>query len=265
MKRAAACVIFAVALLSIAQAQSARESVTFPSLDTNFKGQLTATLYRPAGPGPFPAMVLLHTCGGPQKHEQDWGGWFAVNGYEALVVDSFGPRGVRNVCTGGPPNMRTRAFDAYGGLAFLRTRSEVDGARVGVIGWSHGAGTALVSDDKRFVDTVMQGASFRAAVALYPVCAMMSSVGVAAPLLVLLGSADDWTPAEPCERDAAALAQRGYPVTAYTYPNATHAFDNPADRGTVHVGTNIYTMNFDPDATKDAHDRVKAFLAQNLK
>src|SRR3990172_1734958 len=40
--------------------------VHFPTQSTSLPVTLTGYLYRPEGTGPFPAMVLLHTVGGPR-------------------------------------------------------------------------------------------------------------------------------------------------------------------------------------------------------
>jgi hypothetical protein len=44
-------------------------SVHFPSVYSASSVTLDGSLYRPQGPGPFPAMVLLHTCSGVQRLE----------------------------------------------------------------------------------------------------------------------------------------------------------------------------------------------------
>ncbi len=89
------------------------------------------------------------------------------------------------------------------------------------------------------------------------------------PLLILIGAADDWTPAAPCERLAAAADKAGEPVTYQAYPRAYHDFDHPQLKlrvhhglaysgdgsGTAHTGT-------DPAARADATARVPAFLAR---
>src|ERR1700757_3452597 len=63
---------------------------------------LHATLYRPTGPGPFPAVVALHDCGGlsqrPNTLSQLYGSWaqhLVADGFAVLFPDSFGspPRG----------------------------------------------------------------------------------------------------------------------------------------------------------------------------
>lgn len=265
-----AVALVVLALASPARAQSTAENVTFPSLGTQASVVLTATLYHPAGAGPFPAMVLLHTCAGLGPHEDDWAKWFAEHGYLALVVDSFGPRGVRNVCGGGEPNMRARAFDAYAALGYLRARTDVVPARVGAIGWSHGAGTTVVVDNAGFLsalkDVAPAGGAFRATIALYPPCQTFANFKAPnAPLLLLAGTADDWTPPADCMRAVAGLGSGAFPVTTHLYDGATHAFDNPRDRGRVKVGTHVYTLNYDPKATVDAHARVADFLADTLK
>ena len=59
-----------------------------------------------------------------------------------------------------------------------------------------------------------------------------------APLLILIGELDDWTPAEPSRKLAA-----GYPVEIKVYPGAHHSFDSilpvrhVADRINAHSAT----------------------------
>jgi dienelactone hydrolase len=215
-------------------------------------------------------MVLLHACGGVQPHEDAWARWFADHGYLALVVDSFGPRGARNVCAGGDPTMRTRAFDAYGALAYLRSRPDVLPERVGAIGWSHGGGTVLWLDNAAFLAQLGArapgGGAFRAAIALYPPCQNFRGLKeTTAPLLLLAGSADDWTPPAACETAASDLAGAAYPITSHVYDGATHGWDNPADRGVVHIGIHYYTMTYNATATADTQHRIADFLAAALK
>jgi dienelactone hydrolase len=84
------------------------------------------------------------------------------------------------------------------------------------------------------------------------------------PLLVLVGEADDWTPAVPC-RDYAARAGR---VELVAYPGAHHGFDDPASRvrqrtglGFTADGSGRAMVGTDPAARADAIRRVTAFLA----
>ena len=90
----------AVALLLMigtATLASGSDTVTFPS--TSSEGLLlTAKLRKPVGDGPFPAVVMLHGCGGPSLHINPWEERLISMGYVTLRVDSFGPRGESNIC-----------------------------------------------------------------------------------------------------------------------------------------------------------------------
>ena len=91
--------------------------------------------------------------------------------------------------------------------------------------------------------------------------------------MLLIGDADDWTPAAPCKALAATVAARGEPMHIVTYADTYHDFDSPAlttkrVRKDVPNGVNPgagVTTAPNPEAREDAKLRVKAFLADNLK
>ena len=82
-------------------AAHARQTVRFSSITPGAPLTIEATMVRPAGPGPFPAVVQLHGCAGLEAQSFRWARWLAERGYVALVVDSFGPRGVKGDCRSG--------------------------------------------------------------------------------------------------------------------------------------------------------------------
>jgi dienelactone hydrolase len=105
-------IIIACALVGIlgVPAKAAQEKVSFPSTDGT---TLTGYLYKPAGPGPFPAVVGMHRCGGvvDDKGEIDllyrqWGEILSSMGYYVLLVDGFRPRGQSNLCLMQPVSIR---------------------------------------------------------------------------------------------------------------------------------------------------------------
>jgi dienelactone hydrolase len=232
------------------------ERVTFRSSGEN-STPLVGYLLRPAGAGPFPAMVLLHGCGGLfnrdgdlSRRHADWAQRFVAAGYVVLFPDSFNPRGVRSVCTSRDRvvSPQGRARDALGAAAWLRTRRFVMPARIAALGWSNGGSTVL-----RLVAETRVADSYAAAVAFYPGCTSIAEQAkwqARIPLLIQIGEADDWTPAEPC-RQVAASSRNGR-VQLDTYPGAYHDFDAPdmpvrerrgvaysaRGDGVVHVGTN---------------------------
>jgi len=264
--------------------------VTFASLDEDLtRGAPTAIdarLYRPEGPGPFPAIVGMHGCGGrdfrtrdaPYNTIRSWAEALSALGYVVLLPDSFRPRGVMEVCTQERPPVsphRHRPRDAYGALAWLRAQPFVLADRVFLMGWSNGGSATLATIRADNIPDLRRraGGNFRAAVALYPGCTtpLKSKWRTRTPLLILIGDADDWTPAEPC-RELAALRQgAGEPLALVLYPGAYHGFDapdhKPVERADVpRAGANSkghVTIAADPAARADAFARVPRFFAEH--
>jgi dienelactone hydrolase len=256
-------------------------------------------LTKPVGAGPFPAVVILHDCSGlgPKSSGAPWR-WSTVlteRGYVTVWPDSFTPRGrPRGVCVDAVPPRIThddRAGDAYAALAYLRSLPFVDAKRVAVMGGSHGGSSTLASivDTPRNAERGQIG--FAAAIALYPNCgrsfgswsvtrtrdsgklklAYEGAFKPRAPLLILIGELDDWTPAEPCRRLAAAAQVAGYPVEIKIYASAHHSFDSRAPIRYVAERININaptgrgaTTGGNAEAWRDAIERVERFLSEHL-
>lgn len=229
----------------------------FKSLDVNKTGEqqiLKGKLTKPSGDGPFPAIVLLHGCGGPKEYYSAWIGRLQRWGFVTLMVNSFGPRGASDCWTGqekliSPPR---RALDAHGAKLYLADLPYVDRNRVAVMGWSHGGMSTLEA-----VQDHHQGGPFKAAIAFYPLCKQMSNIN--APLLVLIGEKDDWTPAYQCEKFI--LPEESEQETVLkVYPNAYHCFDQPFNLRTYRG----HKLGRNSSAASDAYDRVRAFLEKYL-
>jgi len=93
-----------------------------------------------------------------------------------------------------------------------------------------------------------------------------------APLLILIGEKDDWTPADPCEALTKAAQAAGYPVTLKVYPGAYHAFDSERPPRYLDDRRNQNkrdghgaTTGGDPRAWADAIEQVKGFFGRYLK
>ena len=84
-------------------------------------------LLTPQGAGPFPAVVVMHGCDGISAHTRRWADRLVSWGYAALIVDSFRPRGLTNVCKQGAllPGY-ARAGDAIAAKAYLQSLPNVD-------------------------------------------------------------------------------------------------------------------------------------------
>jgi poly(3-hydroxybutyrate) depolymerase len=67
--------VLLVAAMAVVTASPARGEMTPPvdvsSVDDTRKFSLTGHLYRPNGSGPFPAVVMMHGCGGVRSNQHD--------------------------------------------------------------------------------------------------------------------------------------------------------------------------------------------------
>jgi len=246
-------------------------AVTLPPHDG--EPPVTAWLMRPDGTGPFPAIVLLHGCGGLWRpgrdvlasRHRDWAERFASAGYVVLLPDSFRSRGVETVChdrTRSVPTSR-RVGDVRAAADWLGSQTFVQKARIGLMGWSHGGATVLRAlSSARAPDTV----DFNRAVAFYPSCTDYDRAGwrPRVPLLMLHGEADLWTSAPDCK---ALAAHKGIEIVLY--PDAHHGFDTPnqplrqIDGAAYSVkGDGVVKIGTNPAARADAINRVMRYFKQ---
>ena len=251
-----------VGILALARS-AASESVSFdvaPELSDSVT--LSADLIKPEGAGPFPAVVLMHGCNGLWRPWGDlWAGRLVRWGYVTVQVDSFGPRGYPDGICDSPlvVDSLTRAADAHAAKNYLQGLPFVDGGRIAVMGMSHGGSATLSSVENTYIVELPRPDPFRAAIALYPWC-YQQLYRLDAPLLVLMGEADDWTYAFKCER-MVLMGPTVHTMTLKVYPGATHTFDvDRPDRE--YLG---HTIRFHPSAARDAEARVRAFLTEYLK
>jgi dienelactone hydrolase len=272
MRLAAAAVI----IFALMAPAAAIEQVDIPSPD----GTLKAVLLRPDGNGPFPAIVALHGCSGLGNRTallsltyRDWGARWLDAGYAVLFPDSFGSRGQGSQCTLRGRTIRPRVErgrDVEAAKGWLQNQPWVKPDRIFLVGWSHGGSTTLWAVRPRNGSGSAKP-DFRAAVAFYPGCRAPARRGWTArlPTLILIGEADDWTPAQPCHDLVKEARERSARLEIVGYPGAYHAFDNPHlplrqrtglaytvdGAGNAHIGT-------DPAARADAIRRVTDWLAR---
>ncbi|WP_424811068.1 dienelactone hydrolase family protein [Roseococcus sp. YIM B11640] len=245
------------------------QAVTVPGAEGT---PLRALLFVPASPT-RPPVVALHSCSGIGSaqqpitlapHQRDWAARLVAAGHPVVFPDSFGSRGLGPAC--GVPNfpagpVGVRRFDALEAARWARAQPWARGEGVVLIGWSHGGTTTLAAWNSAPPGLV------RAAVALYPGCGRGSGPPVpavqgTAPLLMLLGQLDDWTPAAPCEQ-VATLAPRL--ITRVTFPGAHHSFDGLSGgiRQRHLPNGNTVSLGPDPAARTESRRLVAEFLQEH--
>jgi dienelactone hydrolase len=185
--------------------------------------------FPPSGAGPLPAMIILHGSGGISGREPMWAQRMNDFSYAALVVDSFTGRGIKDTVT--DQSQLSMAGDMADGLVALRllaSHPRIDRKRIAVMGFSRGGiaalYTALEPIRRGIIDDDLH---FAAHVPLYPGCNVpyVSARLDGAPILMLLGGKDDYTPPAPCVAYAETLRAKGAEVSVVVYPEARHGFD----------------------------------------
>ena len=258
-----------VALALLAGEAAAEQISLSTTTPQNREEKIPARLVKPAGTGPFPAVVIMHDCSGlgprssgsPDRWAEHLLGW----GYVVIMPDSFGTRGWPNgVCTDGAKGRLDvrpgrRARDARAARRYLASLPYVDKERIGLMGGSHGGATTLAT-------LATPGSGFVAAVALYPRCSFFAQLKPDVPLLILTGELDDWTPAAECKPLA------GDNVRVKVYPNAHHSFDSPRPERYIAERINPSapsgrgaTTAGNPEAWRDSIREVEAFFERYLK
>jgi dienelactone hydrolase len=263
-----------------AHAATLPERITFQSADGHTT--LTGYLFVPADhAGMRPAVVMMHGRAGAystnakgrydattlsQRHRA-WGELWAEHGYIAVLVDGFGPRGYAQ---GFPrfsyetrpaelDEVTVRPLDAYGALAYLRTRPDVSPDRIGLQGWSNGGSATLAAMDSRTPGRT--GAGFRAALAFYPACGLKGQFEDRylpyAPVRVFHGTADEEVSPRRCGNLVEKSKAEGGAIEIRFYPGATHGFDDP--------GSKRQSIEANAVATEDAVQRSLKFFTDQLQ
>ena len=155
-----------------------------------------------AGAPPYRAVVIAHGSGGVNDSLLPWKKYFLDRGYAVAIPDSYTNRIAGNVLEN---QTRLHAYlhivDVVALSAVLKKNPLIDPKKVVVIGFSRGGIAALNSSFKPFYQPVSgESEPFAAHIAFYPACnyPYMTQKFSAAPVLVLLGGKDDFTPSKFC-------------------------------------------------------------------
>ena len=221
------------------------EDVKIPAPHIGEEKTLRAQWFKPsADKATGAAAILLHGCGGLGANRKlnarhaAAKDWLLERGIAVVFPESFTSRRFEEVCT---VKMQARTIrqidrveDVMAAHRWLREQPGVDAKKIVLWGWSHGGSTVLntithksatldrqsapgdFSDDVKFVE----------AIAFYPGCSPFAKdnapAKISSPLTILIGEADDWTPAAPCRTLAQQLPQS---IQIEVYPGAFHGFD----------------------------------------
>ena len=149
MKKAGILVLvltMVVSLLGLASAETAGYTEEVVSIDVG-DHVIPATVCLPTGEGKFPAVVMLHGTGSNRDE--------AGNGYKyaaPVLAEKYGIATIRIDFMGNGDstadymdyNFETAVSDAVNAAFYMASLENVDGLRIGVMGWSQGGTDALL-------------------------------------------------------------------------------------------------------------------------
>lgn len=223
-----------------------------PRIDVIPEDRLSYTVYKasPWSGRPAPTVMMGHGCAGivqvqTQDFVQDFNRW----GYNVVVVDSWGPRGIKLVCKGQKPYYHPpeRMPEFYAIAEKIRQETWHNG-RLGYIGFSHGGSLGLA--------LAGEGRVFDAVVSYYPGCGRnaFKKREMRIPTQMHISYGDTWTPAEQCESVSGS-------VERVVHQDATHAWDvRGPDR--VYMGE---PLRYHSRADSISKDATRRFFESYLK
>lgn len=223
-------------------------------LKTGAKQAMEATLYKPAGAGPFPAVLILHTSSGLRPPDHAYASKLADEGYVCLVPDFFKAYGLSQ--SNRQQTFTTHAqgihADFIAAIDMLKKRQDVQADRIGAVGFSNGGYWALLLAAN---GQIQAGVSYYGAVTGAGTDRSLQAFQAAftdksSPVLVLHGARDTTVAAQNAEFLVSILKKANVPHEFRLYPSAEHSFE----RG-----------KMDSEAAADAWERTLRFLNATLK
>lgn len=236
--------------------------------------RLSNATFKPAGAGPFPAVVLGHSCGGVNRpHIKERMREFLDAGFAVLALDTFGPRGLQHCRNQSAIRGPATVMDAYRALAHLAALPAVDRNRIYFVGYSWGGTVAPQLASPQSAEAFGSALRYKATVSYYAGCnyhlpppappVPYLQPDTDRPVLMLLAGRDKEFNAAECVAMMEPMKAAGQPVSWHVYPETHHAWDQSDQRGQDVIRTPLGQMNVymhDAGATADSTRRTMEFL-----
>ncbi len=237
-----------ISLLAITAVAAEPQAVSYRSGDETVQ----ATLYMPKGEGPFPALVVIHEWWGLNDWVKQQASNLADQGYVALAIDLYRgqvattPDEAHQIMRGVPEDRANR--DLLAATAYLRSLKEVNGKRVGAIGWCMGGGYALdlaVADPKLKVAVINYG---------HLASDKTTLKKIHASILGIFGGQDKGISVADVHTFETAMTALDKKVDIHIFLDAGHGFENPNNE-----------QAYRAEDTAKAQKMTQDFLQKNLK
>jgi dienelactone hydrolase len=211
-------------------------------------------------------VILMHGCGGPTTHGENFAGLLAGEHFNSVIIDSWKYRGATggvgptSVCSTYSIKATDRLEEVYKVIAWIKTQPWHRGD-IHILGWSHGGMVALAASKYGTEKGIAKAVSF------YPGCLhRIDYINPTIPTQIHIGKDDDWTPAFLCRGLYKGLFTDSKYGEIFEYENSYHGFDglhNVTVRGIGHdgrVGPRTLRVNY--DAKNLSYERVFKFLKE---
>jgi len=245
---------FAAALLFVEAMAKPAVAETATDIIIGVNHNMHAMVIAPDGPGPYPAVLVLHTSSGFAPGDVRFAQALVAQGYVCLVPKFMEAYHIT-------PQGRAATFTTYGdqiyadfvsAIAMLKQDDKVKGSKVGAVGFSNGGyfATWLAITNKVDAGVSYYGA-YSAAGADRGLTRFQSVARPGgSPLLMFHGGNDSTVPISAAEHLSAILAAAHTPFEFQRYGSAGHSFERSGD---------------DPADAQDAWQRTLAFFGGHLK
>lgn len=191
-------------------------------------GQLTIPIDSLKPDRKYPLIIGVAGSMGWRKHHLDYLKMYQEEGYATFQLNSFKSRGITST-VGSQDEVTIAAviLDAYKALEQLSKHPKINRDKVALTGWSLGGGVTLFAGWMPLKEAITDQVSFAAHLAFYPPCFINPEnlSFTKAPIHILIGEADNWTPAKPCVNLVEKLSDKTN-ISITTYPDAHHGFDS---------------------------------------
>lgn len=216
------------------------------------KDTVRAVCYVPEGKGPFPALVVIHEWWGLNDWVKEQAKGLAAQGFVSLAIDLYRGRstadaGEAHELMRGMPEDRANR-DVAAAAKYLKTRNDVNPAKVGSIGWCMGGGYSLA--------TALDVPDLAACVICYGRLATDSAAiaKIPCPILGIFGEDDKGITPTDVHSFEKACKDAGKKIDVHIYKGAGHAFMNPNNKD-----------GYRKQAASDAQQRIRTFFRTMLK
>ena len=279
--RLAAGVLAFLGVLGTADAQVSVERMGFKVLDAFEPGAaVSGELRIPATKRErLPAVLILHGSAGVDGRGASYAKVLNAAGIATLEIDMFQGRGR-------PGTTRHNMPHAYETLQYLARHPRIDGARVGIMGFSWGGIMSVLTSSLELTEQYTGGKlRFAAHLGIYPVCWSHRSVvaGKAkffkpsvyrrvtgSPVHLLAGDKDGYDEPDACQKFLSELPAEVRPHFGLTvYSGGTHGWDGVAGGAYYDIGANSgkggpVDVIADPALAKRSRDFAVAFFGEHL-